>query len=138
MGVAVTCFVLAIILFSMFFFYSNALRIQSIFLDYARFFLHEIRGTFAYIFIYLICLAGFIALITFQHVAFSSKSNRNNNFWDLTNPGLLGIFNILEFIWGLQFLRDACKINTIQSTSVFLEQLPTGTGILTLPGTILS
>ncbi len=112
-GIAVTCFVLAVLLFSMFWFYSNALRIQSIFLDYARLFLHEVRGTFAYIFIFLIFLTGFIALITFQHVAFSSKSNRNTNFWDLTNPGLLGIFNILEFIWGFQFLRDACTINPI-------------------------
>ena len=105
----VTCFVLAVILFSMFWFYSTSVRIQGIFLEYARHFLHEVRGTFAYLFIFLIALTGFIALITFQHVAFSSKSNSNNNFWDFTNPGALGILNILEFIWGLQFLRDACK-----------------------------
>ena len=118
---AVTCFFLAIILFSMFWFYSNALHIQAIFLEYARYFLHEVRGTFVYIFIYLILLFGLIALITFQHVAFSSKSINNTNFWDFTNPGLLGVFNILEFIWGFQFLRDACKIITIQSISVFQE-----------------
>jgi hypothetical protein len=94
----------------MFCYYSTSLRIQGIFLEYARYFLHEVRGTFVYLVIFLICLAGFIALITFQHVAFSSKSNSNTNFWDFTNPGVLGIFNILEFIWGLQFLRDACKI----------------------------
>jgi len=97
----------------MFWFYSNALRIQGIFLDYARIFLHQVSGTFAYIFIFLIFLTGFIALITFQHVAFSSKSNSNSNFWDFTNPGLLGVFNILEFIWGFQFLRDACNIKSI-------------------------
>ena len=105
----------------MFWFYSNALHIQAIFLEYARYFLHEVRGTFVYIFIYLILLFGLIALITFQHVAFSSKSSNNTNFWDFTNPGLLGVFNILEFIWGFQFLRDACKIINIQSISVFQE-----------------
>lgn len=105
--VAVFCFVLAVILFCMFWFYSNSLRIQGIFLDYARQFLHEVKGTFAYIFIFLLFLTGLIALIVFQHVAFSSKSHSNSNFWDFTNPGFLGVLNILEFIWAFQFLRDA-------------------------------
>jgi len=120
-GVAVTCLILTIILFSMFCFYSQSLRVQGIFLEYARYFLHEVKGTFVYLLIFLICLTGFIALITFQHVAFSSKSNSNTNFWDFTNPGVLGILNILEFIWGLQFLRDACKNHLIKSISAFQE-----------------
>jgi len=46
-------------------------------------------------------------LIVFQQLAFSSKSNKNSNYWDFSNPGFLGILNIIEFIWGFQFLRDA-------------------------------
>jgi hypothetical protein len=121
----------------MFWFYSTSLRVQGIFLEYARYFLHEVKGTFVYLLIFLICLAGFIALITFQHVAFSSRSNKNTNFWDFTNPGVLGILNILEFIWGLQFLRDACKNHLIKSTSAFLELLLAGIGIKTYLGIFL-
>jgi hypothetical protein len=116
----------------MFWFYSNSLRIQGIFLDYARQFLHEVKGTFAYIFIFLLFLTGLIALIVFQHVAFSSKSHSNSNFWDFTNPGFLGVLNILEFIWAFQFLRDACKSYTIQSIFVSQEQPPTGIGAMDL------
>lgn len=101
-------FALAIIIFCMFWFYSNELRLQGIFLDYARTFLHDCTGTFAYIPLFLVLMAAFVALIVFQHLAFSSKNNKNNDYWDFTNPGVLGILNILEFIWGFQFLRDAC------------------------------
>jgi hypothetical protein len=33
----------------------------------------------------------------------------SGNFWNLTSSGVLDILNILEYLWGLQFLRDACK-----------------------------
>jgi hypothetical protein len=126
--VAIFSFVLAIILFVMFWFYSNEVRLQGIFLDYAVRFLHECTSTFLYIPIFFLFLVGFFALIIFQQLAFSSKGNNNTNYWDFSNPGVLAIFNIIEFIWGLQFLRDACIYVVIQSISAFLDALSTGTG----------
>jgi hypothetical protein len=111
--IAVVCFLLAIIIFSMFWFYSNELRLQGIFLDYACRFLHDASGTFAYIPLFLLLTAGLIALFVFQHLAFSSKGTKNSNYWDFSNPGFLGILNIIEFIWGFQFLRDACTSSLI-------------------------
>jgi hypothetical protein len=67
-------------------------------------------------------------LIIFQQLAFSSKANSDSNYWNFSNPGVLGIFNIIEFIWGFQFLRDACKYVFTQSTSVFRDVQLIGTG----------
>jgi len=53
--------------------------------------------------------ACFILLIWFQNMAFQSKFAQNSNRWDYSNTGVLGIFNVLELIWGLQFLRDSCN-----------------------------
>jgi hypothetical protein len=104
----VVVFGLAVIVISMAVFYHNALRLQGIFLDYSRRFIVEKVSTFIYIPIFMILTAGLFALFCFQHCAFSSKSHNNNNFYDFSNPGFLGWLNIIEFIWGLQFLRDAC------------------------------
>jgi len=91
------------------FVYSNQLRLQGIFLDYSRRFLHEVSSTLFYIPIFIIFKIGLFALFIFQHCAFSSSHHSNNNFFDFSNPGFLGVLNILELIWGLRFLRDACN-----------------------------
>jgi hypothetical protein len=123
----------------MFWLYRNSLKIQGIFLDYGRQFLHEVKSAWAYLFIFFIFLTGFITLIVFQHLAFSSRSANNNNYWDFSNPGVLGVLNILEFIWGLQFLKDACNLEIIQSTSAFQVLLRTGIGPMVLKsGTVPS
>ena len=41
-----------------------------------------------------------------QHAAFISAYATQD---DPLNPGFMGVLNIIEFIWGLQFLRDSCK-----------------------------
>jgi len=51
---------------------------------------------------------GLIALIVWQHSCFASVFHGNNNFFDFNNSGVWEILNILELIWGLSFLRDAC------------------------------
>ena len=51
---------------------------------------------------------GLIALIFFQQIAFSLRGTKNNNLFDLSNPGVFGIFNIIELIWGIRFLKDSC------------------------------
>jgi hypothetical protein len=107
--IAVICFLLVIILIAIVCFYNNEIKFQGVLLDYARRFLNESPNTFLYIPLFILLTIGLIALITFQHCAFSSANNTSTNFFNFANPGILAILNILEFIWGLQFLRDACK-----------------------------
>jgi uncharacterized membrane protein len=102
-------FGLALIITAMGVFYRNALRLQGIFLDYSRRFLVEKISVFAFIPIFMILTALAFVLFIFQHSAFSSKSHSNSNFYDFSNPGILGWLNIIEFLWILQFFRDACK-----------------------------
>jgi H+/Cl- antiporter ClcA len=107
--VLIIVFGLALIIAVMGLLYRNALRLQGIFLDYARRFIVEKGSSFVYIPIFLLLTAGTFTLFLFQHVAFSSKSHSNNNYFDFSNPGFLGWLNIIEFLWALQFLRDSCK-----------------------------
>jgi hypothetical protein len=106
--IAITAFVLAIIIAVMGIYYGNEAKLQGFFLAYANRFLVENPYTFLYIPIYIILCIGLVALFIFQHCAFSSKNSTSTNFFDFSNPGFWGVLNILEFIWGLQFLRDAC------------------------------
>ena len=57
--------------------------------------------------------AGLIVLCLFQHLAFLSSSEplptEGDLFLKLKPNTLLFVLNIIEFIWGLQFLKDSCK-----------------------------
>ena len=83
------------------------MRLQAIFLEYAKRFFVENYYVLIYVPIFMLLTVGLIALCLFQHCAFSSKTHANTNFLDFSNPKLLGWLNIAEFIWGLQFLRDS-------------------------------
>lgn len=100
---------LALIVIVMAVFYRHALRLQGIFLDYSRRFLAEKVGVFAYIPVFMLLTLGLFALFLFQHAGFSSKRHTSSNFFNFGNPGILGWLNIIELLWGLQFLRDACN-----------------------------
>ena len=115
--------------------WANERKFQGLMLDYGKRFLTERPISFFYIPVFILFAIGLIALIVWQHCCFSSASASNNNFFNFSNPGFWGILNILELIWGLRFLRDACTSFFIQSTSVSLEMLLTGTGsdLPTLP-----
>ena len=88
--------------------YPAEIRLQGIFLEYGNSFLTDWTKVFAYIPLFILALAGLIALFMFQHLAFSSRGVANADFWNFANPGFLGVLNVLEFIWAFQFLRDAC------------------------------
>ena len=103
----VVVFVLALIVTCMWVFYPKAMRLQAIFLEYAKRFFVENYYVLIYVPIFMLLTVGLIALCLFQHCAFSSKTHSNTNFLDFSNPKLLGWLNIAEFIWGLQFLRDS-------------------------------
>jgi hypothetical protein len=82
-------------------------------LEYSNRFLSENSHSFAYIPVFIILHIGLVALIIWQHACFSSNSQGSNNFWKMNSSGFWDILNILEYLWGLQFLRDACKIYLI-------------------------
>lgn len=52
-------------------------------------------------------MVGLVALIVWQHCCFTSRFAESRNFWNFNNVGAWEILNILEFIWGAQFLRDS-------------------------------
>lgn len=76
-------------------------------LKYALNFLSENPNNFLYLLVFLILMAGLVTLLVFQHICFSNISHNNNNYWDLFNPGALGVLNVISFLWGYQFLLDA-------------------------------
>jgi hypothetical protein len=52
-------------------------------------------------------MAGLVALTVWQHCCFTSQSSWSRNIYNFNNSGVWEILNILEFIWGAQFLRDS-------------------------------
>lgn len=80
-------------------------------LEYAKRFFTERPINFFYIPVFILFAIGLIALFVWQHCCFSSSSATNNNFFDFNNSGFWEIMNILEFIWGFRFLRDACTLD---------------------------
>jgi len=75
--------------------YRKALYLQGIFLDYTKRFLYDVPGAYCYILLFLLVSLCLISLFIFQHIAFSSRQHQNTNFFDYTNPGLLGFLNII-------------------------------------------
>ena len=72
--------------------YSNEVKFQGIFLDYATKFLNHNPFVFLYIPIYLLFTAGLIALITWQQACFSSAWGSRIG-WG--HGGFFAIMNIL-------------------------------------------
>lgn len=107
---AVLCFLLAIILIAMLCWWNNERKFQGLMLDYGKRFLSERPISFFYIPVFILFAIGLIALIVWQHCCFSSVFASNNNFFNFNNSGFWEILNILELIWGLRFLRDACTL----------------------------
>jgi chromate transport protein ChrA len=93
--------------------YRKRNSVISIFLDWSTEFVRHNCLSFLYIPIFLVLTAGLIALCMFQHLAYLSHSQPKAQEGDiyLKLPMNLPLFvlNIIEFIWGLQFLKDACK-----------------------------
>jgi hypothetical protein len=77
-------------------------------LEYAKRFLVENPLTFLYIPVFLLLTAGLFAFTTWIQTAISSTLSGSNNFFNFGSSGILSILNIIQFIWGLRFLRDAC------------------------------
>jgi hypothetical protein len=72
--------------------------------------LFENSLTIIYMPIFLVLTFGLFALIWFQNMAFQSRFAQDNNSLNYRNSGVLSYLNLIELLWGLQFLRDACII----------------------------
>lgn len=107
---AVLLFILAIIIIVMLCIYSNEIKFQGYMLEYATKFLNENPQVFLYIPVFLFFHFLLAVLIVWQHSCFASTFKGSNNFWNFASSGFWDILNILEYLWGLQFLRDACTI----------------------------
>lgn len=101
---------LALILIVMLCMYSNEVKFQGYMLEYSVKFLNQNPHAFIYIPVFFLFHVGLVALILWQHSCYSSYYMGSGNFWKMTSSGFLDILNILEYLWGLQFLRDSCKI----------------------------
>ena len=93
--------------------YRKELELSAIFMDHATKFLRETPLVFAYIPLFLILTFGLIVLIVWQYVAFGTEHEpvlEQGNLYKTSSHNIaLQVFNAIELIWGLQFLRDACN-----------------------------
>ena len=64
----------------------------------------------------------------FQQLSFSYYGRRNNDLYDFGNPGFWGVINIIEYIWGIKFLKDSCNFNITQLSLYFQEMQSIGIG----------
>lgn len=110
--IAIFCIFFAILFFVMLFLYRRRIKIAGVLLHYAAKFLGERPINFIYIPIFLLLTVGLIILCVFQYLAYSSNSDpepRDDDIYLHTRPNpILTILNIIEFIWGMQFLKDSC------------------------------
>lgn len=84
-------------------------------LKYSNIFLFQNYLTFIYIQIFLIFIWGLLALIWFQNMAFQSRFAEDNSSLNYRNSGILSYLNLIQLLWGLQFLRDSCNFLSILS-----------------------
>ncbi len=91
----IVLFGLAIIISVMGILYRNSLRLQGLFLDYSKTFISINPHVLAYIPLFINSNLALLCLFIFQHAAFSSKHNSNSNFFDFSNPGILGWLNLI-------------------------------------------
>ena len=103
----------AVCLLIFFFCYQQEIELGSIFMFYANVFLKENIIIFAYIPLYMVLSFGLVVLCVWQFIAFGSYNGPHINPGDLYYSSgqsmFLQVLNAIEFIWGLQFLRDSCN-----------------------------
>lgn len=93
--------------------YNKELKLAEVFLENGNNFLKSDPVVFLYIPLFLVLTVGLITLIVWQYIAFGTANptylREGDLFRSSSHNIALQIFNALELIWGLQFLRDACN-----------------------------
>jgi hypothetical protein len=89
----------------------------------------------AYIALFTILSVGLVALVIWQYIAFGTSNppylKPGDLFFTSGQNLLLQFLNVIEFIWGIQFLRDSCNLYHIQSTTSFREIPSSGISLST-------
>jgi len=82
-------------------------------MHYSNVFLKENALVFLYVPVLLLLSFGLVVLCIWQYVAFGTNSKPTFTEGDLYYSSSQHIFcqvlNFIEFVWGIQFLRDAGK-----------------------------
>lgn len=123
--IAIFLLVLAV-LFSFFLcFFRRRNRLTGVFIDWGTRLAKQRLTYYLFTILFIVFTAGLIVLCLFQHLAFLSHSepepSSNDIFLKLTPNVALFVLNVVEFIWGLQFLKDACNSLLMQTTSSFQD-----------------
>lgn len=112
--IGITLIVLAVLFVFFLCFYRKRNKLISIFLDWSTKYYKERILYIGFIFLFLFFTVGLIVLCGFQHLAFQTHHDlvfRNNDVYlDSSMNTALFVLNLIEFIWGLQFLKDSCNI----------------------------
>jgi hypothetical protein len=94
-------------------FFRKRSRLTGVFIDWSTRLAKERVSYYLFVLLFIVMTAGLIVLCLFQHLAFLSSSEplptEGDLFLKLKPNTLLFVLNIIEFIWGLQFLKDSCK-----------------------------
>lgn len=79
---------------------------------YSNIFLKENPLLFAYIPIFILLSFGLVVLCIWQFIAFGSYHKpeyyKGDLYYSSGQSIILQVLNAIEFIWGIQFLRDSC------------------------------
>jgi hypothetical protein len=93
-------------------FFRKRNRLTGVFIDWSTRLAKERVSYYFFVLLFILMTAGLIVLCLFQHLAFLSSSEplptEGDLFLKLTPNTILFVLNIIEFIWGLQFLKDSC------------------------------
>ena len=112
-------------------FYRRRNKLVPIFLEWSAKFFKEHCMYFILTFVFVLLTAGLIVLCLFQHIAYISHNTplkvQGDVYLQLNPNYVLFVFNLIEFIWGLQFLKDACTNSITQTTSWYQDWPPNGT-----------
>lgn len=70
-----------------------------------------------YIALFILLSVGLVVLVIWQYIAFGTSNpaylKPGDLFFTSGQNLLLQFLNVVEFIWGIQFLRDSCNFYSI-------------------------
>ena len=118
-ALGILCFILALVLVAYLVRHRKSLKYCGVFLQNASYLLVENPLTFLYIPLFMVCTFLFGILIVFQYLAFASSTSPflaasqmyprlSRTFWYMAPL-------VIETVWGLSYIRDACTLPNIPS-----------------------
>ena len=122
---------LAVAVLVMTFIYRRHLKLCGVLIKYATRFLADSFCVYFYLPLFLLATLVLLLLFLWQYVAFSTANPpyrvADDIYWRASGNTFLQVLNVLELIWGLQFLRDSCNRLLTKSISSYRETQSNGT-----------